>query len=104
MLSRDDIVAQLARERVVEKMCVNVAKHKLDANLQDLSQMTYEILLTYDEDRVVKMYNEGQLPFFIARIIMNQYQSDRSPFHIQVRKHSQKSVSLLDSDIDVEDI
>lgn len=103
MQSRDEIVTKIARERVVEKMCVNIAKHKFDHDLQDLSQMVYEVLLTYDEERVVKMYQAKQLPFFIARVIMNQYKSDRSDFHIQIRKHSRNTLSLLDCDIDKAD-
>lgn len=103
MQSRDEIVAKIASERVVEKICVNIAKHKFDANLQDLAQMVYEVLLTYDEQRVVKMYQAGQLLFFIARVAMNQYKSDHSDFHLQIRKHSQCSLSLLDSDIDKAD-
>lgn len=100
MPNRNDIVAQLAKERIIEKMCVNVAKHKFDDNLEDLAQMTYEILLTYDEERVVKMYEDGQLSFFIARIIMNQYKSVRSPFYSQCLKFGNMSVSLFDSEFD----
>lgn len=96
MLSRDDIVSQLAREKVIEKMCVNIAKHKLDDDLQDLAQMTYEVLLTYDKERIESMHRAGQLPFFIARVIMNQFRSDHSDYHIQVRKFA-RAASTIDS-------
>lgn len=81
MATKGDIVRQLGEQRVVEKMVQNIAHKALDADLSDLSQMVYLILLEYDEDKIVELWEAGQIGFFIARIILNQFRSSHSPFY-----------------------
>jgi len=81
-MSTTDIISTLARERVVEGLCLNVAHVSvLSADLKDLAQIVYVILLEYEPGKVAEMYREGTLRFFVARIICNQYRSSSSPFH-----------------------
>lgn len=70
-------------------MIENIAHQSLTADLRDLSQMVYLILLEYDEDRLQDLWEHEQMRFFIARIITNQYRSSNSPFHTQFRKFRQ---------------
>lgn len=86
MASRSDIVETLARERRVERMVENISHRTMNADLKDLSQMVYLILLEYDEAKLCDLWDNGQMDFFIARIISNQYLSSNSPFHMQIRK------------------
>lgn len=89
-----EIVEVLARERRVETMVENIARQDLDANLRDLCQMVYLVLLEYDEDKLVDLWEHGQIPFFIARIIINQYRSTSSPYYKQIRKYASKADTL----------
>lgn len=82
------IVGKLAQERRVETMVENIAKQPLTADLKDLVQMVYLILLEYDDDKIVDLWDNGQINFFIARIILNQYRSSNSPFHKMFRKYT----------------
>jgi len=82
-----EMIAQLAKERRVETMVENIAKQPLAADLKDLSQMVYLILLEYDEKKLQDLWDNGQINFFIARIIINQYRSSNSPFHKLFRKY-----------------
>lgn len=82
------IVGQLAQERRVETMVENIAKQPLTADLKDLVQMVYLILLEYDEEKIIDLWENGQINFFIARIILNQYRSSNSPFHKLFRKYA----------------
>jgi hypothetical protein len=82
-----EMVARIARERRVETMVENIAKRPLSADLEDLSQMVYVILLEYDETKLQDLWEHGQINFFIARIILNQYRSVNSPFHKLFRKY-----------------
>lgn len=76
----------LARQRKVETMIENIAHQHLSADLKDLSQMVYLILLEYDDARLQDLWDNGQIDYFIARIIVNQYKSTNSPFHTIFRK------------------
>lgn len=69
-------------------MVENIAKSPLTPDLKDLSQMVYLALLEYDEAKIVDLWEHGQINFFIARIIINQYRSSNSPFYKLFRKFS----------------
>lgn len=86
MKTKTDIIEALARDRVVETMIKNIAHQQMSADLEDLSQMVYLILLEYDEKKLLDLYENDQMNFFIARIIVNQYRSNNSPFYTLIRK------------------
>lgn len=91
-----EIVERIAKERRVETILRNIAKTPLTADLQDLCQMAYVTLLEFDEDKVVELWERGEMNFFIARILMNQYQSVRSPFFRIYRKRQRMQVPIED--------
>lgn len=95
-MTRRDIVEQLAREQRVETMLRNIAKTPITADLQDLCQMVYLTLLTFDEAKIVDLWERDEINFFIARILMNQYQSVKSPFYALYRKRQRKQVPIED--------
>ena len=67
-------------------MVTNIAHKPMSADLKDLSQMVYLILLEYDEKKIQDLWENNQMHFFIARIIINQYNSVNSQFHTIFRK------------------
>ena len=75
-------------------MVENICHHAMTPDLQDLCQMVYLILLEYDEDKIVDLWENNEINFFIARIILNQYRSDHSAFHNTFRKFQDRSVSI----------
>lgn len=87
-MNKAEIIEQIAKARMVETMVQNIAHESLSTNadLSDLCQMVYLILLEYDEDKLQDLWEHNQMRFFLARIIVNQYRSSYSPFHIQFRK------------------
>ena len=84
--TKAEIVEAIAKDRMVETMVTNIAHTPMSADLQDLSQMVYLILLEYDEQKIQDLWINNQMHFFIARIIINQYNSVNSPFHTIFRK------------------
>ena len=88
------IIETLARERRVETLVENIAHHALTADLKDLCQMVYLVLLEYDETRLLDLWENNQINFFLARIIINQYRSSNSPFHTLFRKFQERCVSM----------
>lgn len=77
-------------------MVENIAHHSLTADLKDLCQMVYLILLEYDESKLQDLWENDQMNFFLARIILNQYRSSNSPFHSIYRKYQERSISIGD--------
>ena len=89
-----EIIDQLAREKRVETMLANIAKKPVSGTLEDLCQMVYLILLEYDDAKIEDLWEHGQINFFIARILLNQYRSTNSPFHKLFRKYESKSTDI----------
>ena len=92
--SKAHIIETLAQEKRVEALVENIAHHSLTADLRDLCQMVYLILLEYDEAKLLDLWEKEQINFFLARIILNQYRSSNSPFHTMFRKFQERSVYM----------
>ena len=93
---KETIIETLAKDRRVEALVENIAHHSLTADLKDLCQMVYLILLEYDESKLQDLWENDQINFFLARIILNQYRSSNSPFHAIFRKYQERSLSIGD--------
>lgn len=89
-----EIVEALAVDRTVEAMIANIAHRPMSPDLEDLAQMVYLVLLEYDEDKIVDLWEHEQMQYFIARIVVNQYRSANSPFHKLFRKYQAMTFSL----------
>lgn len=98
MMSKSDIIEAIAKERMVETMVSNIAHQSLTADLKDLTQMVYLILLEYDETKLQDLWDNNQISFFLARIIINQYRSSNSPFHTIYRKFRERSEDIQGKD------
>ena len=82
-------------EKKIEEIVRNiVGKNNKRPEIDDLVQMVYLILLEYDEDKIVNMYNKKQLIFFITRIVLNQFNSSNSPFLYIYRKWSKENLEF----------
>ena len=97
-MSKSDIIEAIAKARMVETMVQNIAQQSLTADLKDLTQMVYLILLEYDETKLQDLWDNNQISFFLARIIINQYRSSNSPFHTIYRKFRERSEDLQGKD------
>ena len=95
-MNKQTIIETLAKERRVEALVENIAHHSLTADLKDLCQMVYLILLEYDESKLQDLWENEQMNFFLARIVINQYRSSNSPFHSIYRKYQERSISIGD--------
>lgn len=97
-MSKAEIIEEVAKAGMVEHMVQNIAHHTLDADLKDLAQMVYLILLEYDETKLQDLWENEQMGFFLARIIINQYRSSNSPFHTIYRKFRERSEDITGKD------
>lgn len=98
------ILDELERENVVRDICVNmrVAQNDIDDFIQEI----YMILLEYNKDKIVEMYNRKQLKFFLVGIIQRQYRSNTSPYYKKYKKYytivdeNYVNKELLNDDVD----
>lgn len=91
-----EIAAILAKERRVETMVQNIAHARtLTADLRDLCQMVYLLLMTYDPDKIVDLWENEQINFFLARVIRTNLTSPRSPYNAQITRFRQRSNPLM---------
>lgn len=89
-MNKYQIIEELAKDKVVEELVQHSAHQPMSADLYDLSQMVYLILLEYDDDKIIDLYENKQIRYFIVRIILNQFLSNNSPFHYIYRKFRQQ--------------
>ena len=85
---KNRIVNELAKNKVVETMCVNMGVEQ--SYFDDLVQEIYLIILEYDDNKIIKMYEQNQIKFFITRIIKNQYFSKNSTFYKKYKMYDQR--------------
>lgn len=83
MLSK--ILIELEEENVLREMCTNMNVSPND--MDDFVQELYVILLEYNQDKIIELYNKKQLKYFIVGIIQRQYHSKTSPFYKKYKKY-----------------
>ena len=90
-----EIITKIAEDRLVESMVCNIAgRDRITGDLCDLVQMVYLVLLEYDDDKILDLWTNGEIRFFIARIITNQLNSRTSPFWRIIRKFGHLSTEI----------
>lgn len=95
MTTPAEIAAALAKEKRIEAMVQNIAHAPaLTQDLRDLCQMVYLLLLTYDPDKIVDLWEHNQINFFLARVIRTNLFSTRSPYAAQITRFKKRSNPL----------
>lgn len=86
------IVEELYKTNLIIELCKNIGVS--DKDMDDFTQEIYLILLEYDEEKLIEIYNKNQLKFFIVRIIQNQYNSKNSPFYMKYKRYQLRASEL----------
>ena len=94
-MTKNEVVNIIAKERMVEQICSNIAKTNSDI-LNDLSQNIYIDLLLKDEEKIVNLYETNQLRFFIVKMAKNNLFSKNSPFYKTFKKNANLTVDIDD--------
>lgn len=94
-VDKQSIINIIANEKWVEGVIRNIAG-EIDDTLNDLAQDIYVDLLSKDEDKIVRMYNDNQLKFFVTRMVMNNIRSKNSPYYMTYKKNKNKEDNIDD--------
>ena len=94
-MTKNEVVEIIAKERLVEQICSNIAKSAdCDDTLKDLSQEIYLDLLSKDEEKIVNLYETNQIRFFVVRMVTNNLFSKNSPFYQTFKKNANLTVDI----------
>ena len=89
------IIEELAKNREIEKIISRINPSN-DDTLNDLSQMLYEDLLMKDDDKIIQLYENDQLNFFITRMVLNSINSKTSRYYYMFARHNNICEELSD--------
>ena len=79
-MTRDDILTEVYNSQVLNKMA-NKYISRLKGNTDDFISHCLLILCEMDEAKLVKLYNDKQLYFYIIRVCTNQAVNQSSTFN-----------------------
>lgn len=85
-ITKNDVVTCLAVSGIVESLIRNIGGY--DDNFPDLAQNIYIDLLNKDDNKIVEMFTNGQIRFYLVRMITNNIFSKNSPFWTTYKKNS----------------
>lgn len=104
----NSIIKELYEKNIVKDIIKNMRVNLLDAD--DLEQEIYMILLEYDRNKIVELYTNKQLKYFIVGVIQRQYNSKTSPFYKKYKKYYTlvdenvvNAVEIMDEDNDFDE-
>lgn len=82
-MNRQAIITELYNSADINNAIGKMQPYELQ---EDLRQEVFMVLCEMEEERLVRMYTEGYLKYFIVRTILNMAKSDRSNFHKKFRQ------------------
>lgn len=97
-MTKNEIIERIAKEKMIEEIINNLAIGETKFNLDDLKQDVYLALLNKDEDKIIQLYINKQLKFYIVRMIINQLFSKTSPYYLKYKKND-KIFTTLDNEL-----
>ena len=92
--SKYEIIEELAQNKTIEEIISNVASNPQEDTLKDLSQLLYEDLLMKDDEKVEKLYETGQLQFFLTRMVLNSINSKTSRYYYLFSRFNKNTQQL----------
>lgn len=103
-MGQREIAEIVAKEQRVERL-IKAVLHTdcLSADQKDLAQLVYIILLTYDEDKIVELWENDEMNFFLVHCIELQYYGRRTPYYNDIRRFRLQTKELTDRETELPD-
>lgn len=95
MKTKQEILTELAEQKLIETIARNIGGY--DEDIPDLCQDLYISLMQKDEALIQSLYTEGQMNFYVTRMVINNIRSTNSPFYTTYKKNK-----LIKEDIEDE--
>lgn len=81
----NSIIGEIYEKRLVRSILENMRVSSND--IDDLEQEIYMILLNYNQEKIIQMWEKKQLNYFVVGVITRQYNSKTSPFYKKYKKY-----------------
>ena len=85
-MTKEEVVEYIARSKLIQECIKVVTGGVWRAEYDDLTQDVLIELL--NQEKIISLYQRGQLKYFIMRIIRNNIQSNTSRFYYRYRRFS----------------
>ena len=95
-MDRNGIVEALARQRRVEHFAQIYAERRLDDDLKDLCQIIYLALLQMDEAKLRDLWDNGEIDFYLRRVVKTQLFGNRSDYEREVLRFRRRATMIKD--------
>ena len=95
-MTSNQIINELARNKVIEKLVANISPDDNSPDNQDLSQLIYLTLLEKPNSLIEDLYSKGELIFYVIRIITRNVYSTTSPYYRTIKKFKNKTTDIDD--------
>ena len=83
-----DVITKTSQDKELKQIC-----RKIGGNLaEDLFQELMLILLEYDKEKLLSIYNKGYYKWFLVKTLTNQFNSNSSPF---AKKYRPKEIDFI---------
>ena len=96
-MTKQEIIAELGKNKVVETLIKKTTKHS-EEELKDLGQDIYMNLLEKEEEKVVKMYENNELEYYIIGMITKNFFSQTSPYYTKYKRWKNNKEQLIYED------
>lgn len=93
-MTPEEILTKVVEEDLLYKLSMNITKGKRYEWFDDMFHDIYIQLLTKDREKIVQLYKNDQMKFFLSRVLMNNIQSTTSATYRNYRKFPSKSEEL----------
>lgn len=95
--TKDKILHQLSIRRDIKEITTSIAHGKFFG--EELYQELFVVLCSLEEKRLVEMYTNNWLDFYIIRTLTNMYKSTSSQFYYNIKKPQLlKAENVMDYD------
>ena len=95
-MTSNQIINELAKNKVIEKLVANISPDDNPPDNQDLSQLIYLTLLEKPNSLIEDLYSKGELIFYVIRIITRNVYSTTSPYYRTIKKFKNKTTDIDD--------
>src|SRR5258706_9960146 len=84
-MNRDEILQQLSERKDLKEIIRKITDNDKYYS-QELQQELFVVLCELPEDRLIQMFNEKWLDWYIIRTLSNMFNSESSRFYYKIKK------------------
>lgn len=98
-ITKNKIIEEVYNSNIVKKIA-NKFKSYLKENIDDFQQEMFLQLLEIPDDKLIELYKNKQLYFYVVRILQNNVVNKYSLFNRQYTNEQEITFSQLEFDVD----